>query len=292
MREFVKNWILPPAVRTMLSQIRNSHLWADAASKPMLEDHNAIHLQRNHSLCAVGTGSRCFILGTGPSLNDIDLRTLKDEYCIGLNSAYHHPDFRQIQSRYTIISGLACHPYIQGEAAAAWVREIAEKAGGRPIFLNIQDREAIEASGMFNDQEVYYFQFSQPVSDLSENGISLTAALYRSQNVAMMAMQVAIGMGFSTIILLGLDHDMILHVATRQATHFYSPEDDALERAGFFDYNSPCADFGWWFSAYAVMWDQYRFLKAFASANNIRIYNASTHSLLDIFPRIKLADIL
>ena len=292
MLKFAKNWILPPAVQALLSKIRHSAPWAPPASRPVLEDHNVVHLQRNRSLRGIGTGTRCFILGTGPSLNDVDVRTLEGEHCIGLNSAYHHPDFSRNRSRYTIVSGLACHPHIQGEAANAWLKQLADNTAGRPVFLNILDLEAIGHSDLFGDHEIYYFDFSRPASELSNRGIDLTESLYTSQNVLMMATQVAIGMGFSTIILLGIDHDMILHVANKQATHFYNPEVDALERAGMFDYNGPFEDFGFWFSAYSQMWDQYRILNSFARQNEITILNASTRSLLDVFPRARLEDLI
>ena len=40
------------------------------------------HLFRNYY---VGKTNRCFILGTGPSLNDVDLEPLKNEVTIGVN---------------------------------------------------------------------------------------------------------------------------------------------------------------------------------------------------------------
>ena len=49
-------------------------------------------LKRNETLKGIHEGKRCFILGSGASLNELDLKKLENEYSFGSNFIFNHTD--------------------------------------------------------------------------------------------------------------------------------------------------------------------------------------------------------
>ena len=50
------------------------------------------------------SGQRCFIVGNGPSLNELDLSLLIDEHCFLFNGAYELIEKYQLNKAYLAIS--------------------------------------------------------------------------------------------------------------------------------------------------------------------------------------------
>lgn len=135
-------------------------------------------------------GERVVILGNGPSINKTDLSLLADEYTIGLNKVYLL--FDRIDWRPTIISS-----YI-GDVVQQ-CREDYFKLGDIPTFIAHEAREIITP---LDRENMYYygphkrFQFSlDPATEVC-----------CGYTVTYVAMQLAFYMGFSKVILVGVDH--------------------------------------------------------------------------------------
>mgnify|MGYP001138921770 CR=1 FL=1 len=230
------------------------------------------------------SGERCFILGTGPSINKQELSILRDEICISLNYFYLHKDYHIINPRYHLVSGLAIHPLIPSEIGHQWYHEMEEKISHSVIFLNYLDREFVLGHNLFKERPVYYLYFGANWDNLWIEGIDATRILYPAQSVSIMALQLAIYMGFKKIYLLGLDHDWVLRFAERLPTHFYKSEESVLEKSGLTDWEQ--TDWEEQFLSYWNLWQQYKKLKTFAQSKGAVIYNATAGGLLDVFERV------
>jgi len=108
------------------------------------------------------------------------------------------------------------------------------------------------------------------------------------QSVSIMALYAAIYMGFGEIVLLGCDHDWILHLD--ESRHFYDEKQHALNRNGYSEWfgarlDDYCKD-------YVNLWAQYRTLGKLAADRGVRILNATNGGLLDVFPRVQLQNVL
>ncbi len=265
------DWTLPPAIQDVL----RTHI----SSMVQNRGDNRATISKNESLRNAHRGQRCFILATGPSIKRQDLRLLEGENCIAVSNFFVHPDFARIKPRYYCLAPY--HPPITEEAWASWLAELETGTEDATMFFGLADRERNQRNGRFLNRSVHYLNFRD--GDVRFTGdVDLTRSLPGPQSVTIMALMLAIYMGFKKIYLLGCDHDWILHLNT--SGHFYDEREHALNRKGYSewfttDFESHCHD-------YVRLWQQYKALKCIASTKSISIYNATNGGLLDVFPRI------
>lgn len=58
------------------------------------------NVKNNKKFFGIHTGKRCFILGNGPSLKNVDLEILKDEYVFTVNCFSKVSGFEKVNSNY------------------------------------------------------------------------------------------------------------------------------------------------------------------------------------------------
>ncbi len=264
------HWVLPPGILAFL----RSHLMA----KSLTQEERAI-LRKNRALNNQHAGERCFILATGPSIKKQDLKLLRGETCIALSNFFVHQDYRVIKPNYYCVAGY--HQPISKTAWTEWLGEMASATDNAIMFFSLNDREDIERNGLFSRREIHYLQYAN-WSKISGGELDITRSVPSPQSVTIMALEVALYMGFKNIYLLGCDHDWILHFNT--SAHFYEESQHALVREGYDEWAG--SDLELTFECYVRLWQQYKALWQIARGKSINIFNATAGGLLDVFPRV------
>lgn len=260
-------------------------------STPKLNREMISLVRNNIKLKDKHKGKRIFILGTGPSIKEQNLLPLKNEICIGLNEFYLHPNLNIIQPTYMFFSGFSVHPNI-ADKAFEWYKnfELHIKTNSIAI-LNIQDHYFLKQNKLLVETEKYFVNDFKSFDELKKSGFHAEKFSYGSQNVAIMALQMALYMGASEIFLLGCDHDWILTALENRQNHFYDDsksiiyksQEKASTRNIFTDLLHP----------YYVMFQQYQIINDYVNEQGkSKIYNASKRTLLDIFEKKNLEDII
>lgn len=138
----------------------------------------------------VHKGGRCFIVGNGPSLQKTDLNLLKNEYSFGMNRIYllfENTLFRP--SYYACVNNLV-------------IRQFAKEISSIdcPKFLELNCKNDIA-----NDPSMHFLKY------LSEPKFykNPSQGLWHSATVTYVCLQLAYFMGFSDVILLGVDHNFV-----------------------------------------------------------------------------------
>ncbi|MGH6944716.1 MAG: 6-hydroxymethylpterin diphosphokinase MptE-like protein [Geminicoccaceae bacterium] len=132
-------------------------------------------------------GERCFIIGNGPSLNRIDLTPLRTEVTFGLNRIYllsGRLGFRP--TYYVCVNRLVLEQFASEIAAVP-----------APKFLGWDGRHALT----FDDTMVLLRSQETP-SFAADPG----EGLWEGSTVTYVALQLAFFMGFTTVVLIGVDH--------------------------------------------------------------------------------------
>jgi len=137
-------------------------------------------------------GERCFIIGNGPSLNQMDLSKLKGVTTFGLNKIYLHPDFDKIGISYHV----AVNPLVVQQSMNVF------RGLGVPSFLSYRACKNVGSASPLT----YYLMtkggpdyFSKtPYNIISEGG-----------TVTYVALQLAYFMGFEEVFLIGVDHNFL-----------------------------------------------------------------------------------
>ena len=107
--------------------------------------------------------------------------------------------------------------------------------------------------------------------------VDLSAVTLNYQTTAIMAIQVAIYMGFDNIKLVGFDHDWLAN--PDYSRHFYSDKKSEDDTLGELEYRV-VLDF------VAKMWDGYYALLVTSKKYDISIVNETEGSFLDVFKKI------
>lgn len=273
----VAYWTVPPGVQTLV----RSHLERSRAlSSEKLDTVEMAILEKNCELHNRHLGERCFILATGPSIKNQDLRPLQGEKSIAVSNFFVHQHYQIISPQYYCVAPL--HPPYTDEDGIRWFRDMEENVGSVTMLLSYSDRQLIESNGLFRKQKVNYlyfdgrYGFDAPNSNL----MNLAEPLPPPQTVTLIALSVALYLGFQTIYLLGCDHSWPLHIG--KSAHFHDEQSRKLgpEHWNVLDYET-------FFLRFAGLLRKYKVMKSLAERQGCTIYNATPNSFIDVFEPVK-----
>ena len=262
-------WTLPLGFLNILRLVKN-RLTSYYGLSP--EEREVI--SQNRELKNIHQGKRCFILATGSSINDQNLKPLKDEFCIAVSNFYLHPDFSLIEPQYYCLA--PWHPPHSIERYLQLIEEIANISKKCTFFLGINEYPRVNRNSILLNRNIYYHDTRE--IKLGRD-IDLCQPVLSPMSVTIMAIQSAIFMGFSEIYLLGFDHDSVLNYSGKFANkHFYLEEKAKLI--------TDISTFKSTILSYASLWNQYEMLNIIAQSKEIKILNATKYSLLDVFDKV------
>lgn len=209
-------------------------------------------------------GERCFILATGPSMTLEDIKILRNEYTFGMNTICK--TFSNLGWETTFLG-------IQDYKVYGALKNTIENASNCILLLggNLRKRYHLPKHAVVfpldlmnhdvHPTDCYETDFSDDCSIRVYDGYTITYSL----------IQIAAFMGFKEIYLLGCDCG-------------YSGDKHHFIEHGVKDPNFE--------SAQERMFFSYRIAKQYADADGIKIFNATRGGALEIFPRVKLEDVV
>jgi len=155
-------------------------------------------------------GKRCFILGNGPSLAKMDISHLQGEITFGLNRIYLLFEKMPFRPNYYIcINELVLEQY---------ANEILDLE--MPKFLNWNRRHLFLESR----SDINFLRLSLGLTDYF--GTNPLNALSSGGTVTHVALQLAFFMGFSEVVLLGVDHRFTISGTPNQTELRTSEKDE------------------------------------------------------------------
>jgi hypothetical protein len=269
-------WTIPLGIYNLIKekQIRVS-----------LSDDEQQVLNQNSELANTHEGDRCFILATGPSIKKQNLVNLKNEWCFGVSDFYKHQDFQEIKPSYFCLAPMH-HPFTDHDGIRRF-NEISTFSNKIEIFfVGLSDKGLLERSNLPTDR-IHYIRFV-PLEKFPVD-LDLTKNLPNVSSVSIMALWIAIYMGFSEIYLLGCDHNNIWTwdgvSNENQLEHFYNGTPSIGYQHPFFDVDRAL-------HAHLKVREQYKWCHQLALSRKIKIFNASPLSYINIFPRINLEEVI
>lgn len=277
MRKQIAKYFLPPGV---LDSLRSARAYASNRK------HFPI-LAQNRRFQDMHRGERCFIVCNGPSINTQDLKALKGEVVISVSSGYHHPDYQEYSPRYHCTPQLTMSSQFTEDIAVRWFQEMHAGIGNAEVFHSIQEAPLIARHGLYPGRRVNFLCMAGSFSSNPKQQMDLTKIAPGVTTVPIMALMIALYMGFKEIYLIGVDHDSY---RSRVYNYFYDPSRQfGGGVAGFTGpVDTPVAEE---LLIYHQIFMQYRALRSIAQARGITIYNATRGGALEEFPRIDLDDV-
>jgi hypothetical protein len=228
---------------------------------------------------------RVFILATGTSISEYDLNPLVDEYTIGVNRFFLHPDYQKLNiDFFTLIEDWS----YQKLTGLSWIAEMCFLKSKRSMitFLNSmgsvyinddKDYEYRDKNNFFDKDNIYYVQndgsFSSDADikgELDAPCNILNGSLYFSVGLAMY-------LGFKEIYLLGVDNTK----KPLTVGHFY----DGLRE----DWDKTKLNQNLDSDLHGIMVNKQKSIKKYSESKGVDIYNISSSGYKShIFKEVEL----
>lgn len=223
-------------------------------------------------------GRRCFFIGNGPSLCAEDLTRLqkKGEICFAFNRIYNIFDQTPWRPTFYISQD---EKMLGGCADTVNQAELGIKL--IPIQLKWYHGIQIQNATWFN---IIHQQAESPMDFLFSDDAA--RELYNSSTVMYTAAQLAAYMGFSEIILIGVDHHFRFsqnnqgEIVVDESAKDYFSEKYNEDKANLYIPNTEKSTL------------TYMAMKTHCDTRGIRVYNATRGGRLEVFQRIDFEEIL
>lgn len=260
------------------------------------------HLLKNKKYHNIFEGKRCFILGNGPSLNDIDFEYLSDEIVFTTNHIMVHPEFGEIKSNFHLCIDMGMFGEIDGEPAGysevvQKEMDLLEMNNVKYLILPLLESERyVEMYHLDEHFEIIYV-FSRPWPQSNPNlANNFTKATSEFINVVHYAINIAIFMGFKEIYLLGCDGTLLnslfseIQGKCKENIHCYGILESEEKSDEFYassaHYVETCL------RNYTQYYKSFGYIAEYCRKNNIEIYNLSPTSLILSIPKKDVGEII
>lgn len=269
LREMVA-WFVPTEVQSLLLSTYYNHRGGRITSTAELKNRYE-------------NARRCFVIGNGPSLGDMDLRPLAGEHSIVHNSFYKHPNAKAVDPDFLCI---ADESFFEDETKTVeWHRIIEGEMPNVSLMLHLSARPLIAKHDLYRNHETHFYQHGITVNHpdlvhfdfMKPRNVGHTAG-------TRLGIPLAIYLGFKEIYLVGFDANWLDDY--EGTYHFYDthdqwPEFDSLNA----DYRQPRYEDQLIFAARD--YHSHYLLASAAPKVGVRIYNATSGGHLDMYPRVR-----
>ena len=260
-KETVKN-SLPPPVANVLREGRDAVVrasqWPSATLHPWRRDS----VRRLAQLKDIHRGERCFIIGNGPSLKQTDLSRLKGEYTLGQNRIYlAFPEMGFSTSYYLSVNDLVV------EQCADEIQNLK-----MPRFVSWRSRKWLKP------QENLFFIHTTYTGE--KFATDIRERVWEGGTVTYTSLQVAYFLGFSQVILVGVDHNYVT-AGKPNATVVSQGDDPNHFDPGYFG-----KGFRWQLPD-LVQWEEaYRLARRTYEADGRTVLDATIGGKLKVFTKV------
>lgn len=251
---------MPPYIRDHANTIRKIPTFLNWYFHPEGKNHTAKVLEpfqekfQNH---------RCIVIGNGPSLNHMDLSILKNEYTFGLNRIYLLFEKLGFETTFFVCSN--------GLVQTQFEREISQINATK--FLNWDYRKPYTV-----DEKTAFL--CPRLSQKKMDGHLLKGYFPTYGTVTNIALQLAFFMGFSEVIIIGVDHNYAEQGSPGEAIVSKTEDPNHFSK----DYFGPGTI--WQLPNYVTMEIGYRAAKEMFESDSRVIVDATYQGKLNVFKKV------
>lgn len=218
-------------------------------------------------------GKRCFIIGNGPSLNNLDLTKLKKEFTFGVNAIYTNYAKMGFLPTYYVVEDV----FVAEDRA----EEINNLKGPIKFFGNYLRYCLSDTDDITWINVIFRYDNYRNFPHFSKNALR---RVWTGGTVSYLCMQLAFYMGFKEVYLIGFDHSYhIPKEAQIDGNDIMSTTDDPNHFNS--DYFGPGKR--WHDPMVKRMEKAYYKAKVNFESEGKKIYNATSGGKLEVFDRIK-----
>jgi len=273
---------LKPILKQVLPPVIADRRYLLEAAKQLHGVSDIQRLRRNARFRNMYRGERCFVLGNGPSINQIDLRRLEREHILTVNGFIFQEQCKRLRPIvHTMVDPVYFNGSFDGGKTLVDLGHLPPSQ--TEFFFPIYARSLLaEYITPPPDRPLNYLLVAGDMR-LHHGKSDITGCVPTYQTVAAFSLLTAIYMGFSKIYIVGCDLDLLANVLSVDPliirdNYFYNPNS-----------TTNYTKFGWTYQA--MCFTVGNMIESFAHARRSAspeqaIYNAGVGGCLELFPRV------
>lgn len=261
---------------------------------------NSILLKKNLDLKDLCKDKRCFILGNGPSLKDVDLNLLKNEDVFTVNCMMEYKYFDMLKPKchfWMDLNGFGMRNEVGTDPT--YFFNLMKKLKGVDnikFFVPAVAFEVIKRENIDDGLDVRYLWHVESGKKIKKIDISKFSLPFGT--VVQYAIETAIYMGYSEIYLLGCDTTVIKGIIDTaldldiNGMHVYDEDNNETQKKSFKKLLSANNGIRFALKDTLNVLNGYDVLNSYCEINNIKLINLSSVTLIDSIKRDSIEAIL
>ena len=251
------------SIRAVAARLADARAWGEGnlteagrANRDYIRQFKGIH-----------AGRRCVIIGNGPSLKDTDLSLLRNEITFGLNRIYLMFDKLGFETTFHVV----VNKLVVKQCADDFHRIKA------PLFTTTPNRKFLADA----DNTAYLSRLVGPCFSCD-----VAHGIWEGATVTFAAMQLAYYMGFTQVVLVGVDHRFAVTGTPNQIVESNGPD------ASHFDPRYFAKGFRWQLPDLERSELAYGLARRQFEEDGRRIVDSTVGGALTVFPKMPLEEAL
>lgn len=243
------------------------------------------------------TGKRCFILGNGPSLKQVNFSLLTNEYVFTVNQITRNPNFSKLKTNFHFWADPAFFKINENKAEDLELlnvmKSVRTEDNNPLVFMPIDRKMFVEKFRLADSLNIRYFKSDLVFNpDFGEINYAKTTPGFGT--VVQWCIAMAIFMGFSEIYLLGCDNTSIItnidaFLKNQVQDYTYQiTENEQKRMQSLFD-NKTLYEYA---QSYTRVLLDYIHLYDYTKSRGIQLINCTEKSAIDRIPFKSLQDVL
>lgn len=257
-------------------------------------------LQKNRAFKNMHRGERCFILGNGPSLKELDFSLLEHEITFTVNQLARNPEFPKLKTNYHMwVDGafFRLQPDRSEDMELLQVMRSVNSGDNHPtIFYPLKAKDMIDRFDLASEIKINYFDSVDfNTNKALKSNLDFCHAVPNFCTVVQYAIGLAVYMGFKEIYLLGCDCTGFISIAetklrtVKQSEYGYEISTNEKRRMERISDERPLhLELIW----QARIMEDYKLLADYCTRQGTKLLNATSGGLLETIPRASLVNIL
>lgn len=243
-------------------------------------------------------GKRCFILGNGPSLKDLDFKVLAEEYVFTVNLLSKNPDYKKLKSNFHVFTDPVFFDLNNEENYSEEYLDAFKNINSntnKPVcFMPVQALPFVRKCMLDKILHINYINTCLSFHDSMKGTQKFERLTVSHSTVVLNAIQLAIYMGFSEIYLLGCDCtgivttiDLILNNEIKTYAYIVDEKEKHRMNNDGMGNEMEKSCLGW-----MRIFHEYKWIANICKKAGIKLVNCSSMTVLDSITQMDIGEVL
>ena len=256
-------------------------------------------LNKNQKFHNIHNGKRCFIIGNGPSVKNLDFKSLANEYTFTVNQFSRFDNFEDLNINYHVFSDERIFCLDENnkadKEALSYLKKLKSSSDSIQFFSKLNSKQYIENSKYFSDLNVNYYLDGLIFHENYNLDFDITTQLPWFPTCVDYCIFIAMYMGFKEIYLLGCECTGFLKVVTisddKESNFSYGYKITKNEATRI---KKQLTTYGIAdeLEVWAKIFRYYEYMNDYTLKRGVKIVNCTDGGILNIFERKSLDNVL